>query len=259
MRRHPSSATALAGADRTLAAVQGHPGDHPPRRPGLDVDVPDRRRDFEMEDQRNWSDASYKTYVRPLALPWPFVLRPASAQPAVAVSVRPPPAPRRPARRGRRHRRRDRLARPAPASPRSASSSRRARSAAALAGLDRLSEIGPQRMLLHFDPTAGDGPDALAAFARLRPRFPADLRPRMRRPRRGRPRRGTRRGRRAVAARRPDASPASRCPRRSTGSRRPRAAPGRSARRSRKSMRAARARLSRPARSAAACSAISPS
>src|SRR5690606_5714125 len=24
---------------------------------------------FEMEDQRNWTDASYKTYVRPLALP----------------------------------------------------------------------------------------------------------------------------------------------------------------------------------------------
>ncbi len=29
---------------------------------------------FEMEDQRNWTDASYKTYVRPLALPWPYVL-----------------------------------------------------------------------------------------------------------------------------------------------------------------------------------------
>ncbi len=29
---------------------------------------------FEMEDQRNWSDASFKTYSRPLALPWPFVL-----------------------------------------------------------------------------------------------------------------------------------------------------------------------------------------
>ncbi|MGO8506614.1 hypothetical protein AB9F35_35310, partial [Rhizobium leguminosarum] len=27
---------------------------------------------FEMEDQRNWSDASYKTYVRQLALPWPY-------------------------------------------------------------------------------------------------------------------------------------------------------------------------------------------
>ena len=29
---------------------------------------------FEMEDQRNWSDASYKTYVRPLAKPWPYTL-----------------------------------------------------------------------------------------------------------------------------------------------------------------------------------------
>ena len=29
---------------------------------------------FEMEDQRNWSDASYKTYVRPLSLPWPYVM-----------------------------------------------------------------------------------------------------------------------------------------------------------------------------------------
>lgn len=26
----------------------------------------------EMEDQRNWSDASFKTYTRPLALPWPY-------------------------------------------------------------------------------------------------------------------------------------------------------------------------------------------
>jgi len=29
---------------------------------------------FEMEDQRNWSDASYKTYVRPLTEPRPYVL-----------------------------------------------------------------------------------------------------------------------------------------------------------------------------------------
>ena len=29
---------------------------------------------FEMEDQRNWSDASYKTYVRPLSRPWPYTL-----------------------------------------------------------------------------------------------------------------------------------------------------------------------------------------
>ena len=30
---------------------------------------------FEMEDQRNWTDASFKTYVRPLSKPWPFTLR----------------------------------------------------------------------------------------------------------------------------------------------------------------------------------------
>jgi D-apionolactonase len=29
---------------------------------------------FEMEDQRNWTDASYKTYVRPLACPWPYTI-----------------------------------------------------------------------------------------------------------------------------------------------------------------------------------------
>lgn len=29
---------------------------------------------FEMEDQRQWGDASFKTYNRPLALPWPYAL-----------------------------------------------------------------------------------------------------------------------------------------------------------------------------------------
>jgi hypothetical protein len=29
---------------------------------------------FEMEDQRNWTDASYKTYIRSLSLPWPYTL-----------------------------------------------------------------------------------------------------------------------------------------------------------------------------------------
>lgn len=29
---------------------------------------------FEMEDQRNWTDASYKTYVRPLGKPWPYTI-----------------------------------------------------------------------------------------------------------------------------------------------------------------------------------------
>jgi hypothetical protein len=29
---------------------------------------------FEMEDQRQWGDASFKTYNRPLALPWPYLI-----------------------------------------------------------------------------------------------------------------------------------------------------------------------------------------
>jgi hypothetical protein len=42
--------------------------------PGAHVDCLMEGDTFEMEDQRNWTDASYKTYVRPLALPWPYTL-----------------------------------------------------------------------------------------------------------------------------------------------------------------------------------------
>jgi hypothetical protein len=42
--------------------------------PGLSVNCRMEGDTFEMEDQRNWTDASYKTYVRPLALPWPYRL-----------------------------------------------------------------------------------------------------------------------------------------------------------------------------------------
>ncbi len=43
---------------------------------------------FEMEDQRNWSDASYKTYVRPLARPWPYTLpKGVKVEQAVRLSV----------------------------------------------------------------------------------------------------------------------------------------------------------------------------
>jgi len=35
---------------------------------------------FETEDQRNWTDASYKTYCRPLARPFPFTIRDTTEQ-----------------------------------------------------------------------------------------------------------------------------------------------------------------------------------
>lgn len=40
---------------------------------------------YEMEDQRNWSDASYKTYIRPLSKPWPYTL---AAGESLSQSVR---------------------------------------------------------------------------------------------------------------------------------------------------------------------------
>lgn len=42
--------------------------------PGLEVTCTMNGDTFEMEDQRNWTDASYKTYVRPLSLPHPYTL-----------------------------------------------------------------------------------------------------------------------------------------------------------------------------------------
>ena len=42
--------------------------------PGLKAVVRMQGDTFEMEDHRNWTDASFKTYVRPLARPWPYTL-----------------------------------------------------------------------------------------------------------------------------------------------------------------------------------------
>lgn len=50
---------------------------------------------FEMEDQRNWSDASFKTYCRPLHLPRPYEIETGqAAQHRVSISIRGRPAPR---------------------------------------------------------------------------------------------------------------------------------------------------------------------
>jgi len=42
--------------------------------PGVKVTCRMEGDTFEMEDHRNWTDASFKTYVRPLAEPWPYTL-----------------------------------------------------------------------------------------------------------------------------------------------------------------------------------------
>lgn len=42
--------------------------------PGMNCTVSMEGDAFEMEDQRNWTDASFKTYVRPLSKPRPYVI-----------------------------------------------------------------------------------------------------------------------------------------------------------------------------------------
>lgn len=124
--------------------------------------------DFEMEDQRNWSDASFKTYGRPLALPWPFTL-PGGVPFRQSVTLAVDPAPGAPAVRAA-----------SPALPRiEAGAATGARFPEiglvvaapevddALRHAARLAEIAPQRLLLAYDPARGDGPEAMAAFARL--------------------------------------------------------------------------------------------
>ncbi len=43
--------------------------------PGVSATVSMEGDKFEMEDHRNWTDASYKTYIRPLRNPWPYTLK----------------------------------------------------------------------------------------------------------------------------------------------------------------------------------------
>ncbi|WP_163873524.1 D-apionate lactonase [Rhizobium laguerreae] len=123
---------------------------------------------FEMEDQRNWSDASYKTYVRPLALPWPYQMpadRPVRQKTSLVIrdarGSTPPPAGMSGgaiklelgARTG--------------TMPDIGVIITPEEADATLSAKSVLAEIAPQELLFHFDPGAGHGVDALAQFAVL--------------------------------------------------------------------------------------------
>jgi hypothetical protein len=125
---------------------------------------------FEMEDQRNWSDASYKTYVRPLALPWPYRIAPGEPlRQRIVLTIT------------------DRRASAAsPSSPRQTAEAiaitagtrggkmpsigliitpEEAR--ATLAARRVLADIDPQELLFHFDPLAGHDAGAFEDFASI--------------------------------------------------------------------------------------------
>jgi len=63
--------------------------------PGVKATVRFEGDTWEMEDHRNWTDASFKTYVRPLALPWPYILKAAdTVKQSVKVSLSGTPSKR---------------------------------------------------------------------------------------------------------------------------------------------------------------------
>ncbi|WP_313528732.1 hypothetical protein [Shinella sp.] len=121
---------------------------------------------FEMEDQRNWTDGSYKTYVRPLALPWPYRVpegEPFSqkvvveieavddAAPAVgtsgAITLQLTPTKRR--------------------FPEIGVGLRPECLEQEHAALGALKTIGARHLIAHFDPGAGHGLPALKGYAEL--------------------------------------------------------------------------------------------
>lgn len=118
---------------------------------------------FEMEDQRQWGDASYKTYNRPLALPWPYDLTPSDplAQSVRVTWTQVATAPVAP------------LAFPADVTfPQTALLVTPAEALQLAQTPQDLEQVAPQRLLCHIDCALGAPRDQIAAFARLQAACP---------------------------------------------------------------------------------------
>ncbi|RUX76075.1 MULTISPECIES: hypothetical protein [unclassified Mesorhizobium] len=142
-------------------------------RPGVTAECRMEGDTFEMEDQRNWSDASYKTYVRPLVLPWPYVL-PAGQPLRQTISLRIAGEGKAPAAAVASEPVRVELGEAGARLPDVGVIIYPEDVETALANLSTLAALGPQQLLFHYDPTRGHGLDALRAFARLATAYAAE-------------------------------------------------------------------------------------
>ncbi|TNJ39952.1 hypothetical protein [Phaeobacter sp. B1627] len=119
---------------------------------------------FEMEDQRQWGDASFKTYNRPLALPWPYTLDPGERlEQSVHLTWARCPTPR------------------ADTAPRRTEGARFPDTALVLTAEDALrlaqspediAAVAPQRLLCHIDAARGDTAKQIENFAALQTALP---------------------------------------------------------------------------------------
>ncbi|TAV45486.1 hypothetical protein ELI30_28000 (plasmid) [Rhizobium leguminosarum] len=136
--------------------------------PGVQAECRMEGDTFEMEDQRNWSDASYKTYLRPLALPWPYQI--AADQPIrqktslvirdIGGSTRHPPGVSGGAIKLELGARTGTM-------PDIGVIITPEEADATLSAKSVLTEIAPQELLFHFDPGAGHGVEALRRFTAI--------------------------------------------------------------------------------------------
>ncbi|MER8429578.1 D-apionate lactonase [Mesorhizobium caraganae] len=139
--------------------------------PGITAECRMEGATFEMEDQRNWSDASYKTYVRPLALPWPYVL-PADQPVRQTISLRIIDEGKIPAVAASTEPVRIELGEAGQRLPDIGVIIYPDDVEAALANLPTLAALGPQQLVFHYDPTRGHGLGALQSFAKLAAAYP---------------------------------------------------------------------------------------
>ncbi len=127
---------------------------------------------FEMEDQRAWSDASYKTYVRPLSLPWPYILEQGTRfQQSVELQIIDESgAALELGYKQTAQADTDVLVEIGEFDgifPAIGVAIHPDETSAALAHLDLLKRLRPQQLVLHFDPAAGHGREHLIGYAEI--------------------------------------------------------------------------------------------
>ena len=122
---------------------------------------------FEMEDQRNWSDASYKTYVRPLARPWPYLMAQGDGG-AQSISLQIQELAGQPCKRLAPIRHTVITLRPSNARlPKIGIAIAPEEIESSLRHIDHVRALGAQIILCHFDPASGHGTKALSGFAAI--------------------------------------------------------------------------------------------
>jgi hypothetical protein len=121
---------------------------------------------FEMEDHRNWSDASFKTYVRPLAEPWPYIL-PAGVAFKQKVSLNFTGKLPRPKKAGAAKRIGVELGRAGPALPAIGAAVPMEEAERALQAVDAIKAAGLQHLTCHIDGRQSDVATPMRHYRRL--------------------------------------------------------------------------------------------